>query len=47
MVPLSRALAELVRSGRVSRAAALAAAADPEAIQALLDAPAGRGPRLV
>jgi twitching motility protein PilT len=37
MVPLSRALAELVRTGRVSRSAALAAAADPEAVRAALD----------
>jgi twitching motility protein PilT len=38
MVPFPRALADLVRAGRVSRAAALAAAADPEAVQAALEA---------
>ena len=37
MVPFARALAELVRAGRVSRAAALAAASDPDAVQAALD----------
>ena len=37
MVPLSRALADLVRTGRVSRSAALAAAADPDAVLAALD----------
>ena len=42
MVPLDRALADLVRAGRVSRAAALAASAHPDAVQSLLEAPAPR-----
>ena len=37
MVPFPRALADLVRAGRVTRAAALAAASDPDAVQAALD----------
>lgn len=37
MVPLSRALADLVRTGRVSRSAALAAAADPDAVMAAIE----------
>jgi twitching motility protein PilT len=37
MVPFPRALAELVRAGRLTRATALAAAGDPEAVQAALD----------
>ena len=38
MVPLERTLAQLVRTGRVTRAAARDAAADPAALDALLDA---------
>ncbi len=37
MVPLERALAELVRAGRISRATALAATANREALQKVLD----------
>ena len=37
MVPLSRALADLVRAGRVSRSAALAAASDPDAVLVAID----------
>ena len=41
MVPMARALANLVRSGRVSRAAALAGCEDRAALEKLLEDRAG------
>src|SRR5262249_55553105 len=37
MIPMERALADLVRTGRITRAVAIAAAPSPEGLERLLD----------